>query len=205
MTDDNDKPAQKRPVLSVVDGMADEDCFRGVRVGNEVGDYGVFQELDWEEQPTGYGVWARLMQRYLMEHAGRLNLEWLDVVMWRWKKVYRRLSARFLEMRASAELRGGREELAKMLCFYAACIAQGRDLDEKGEFAFNYGEVLGKCRNCECAIEVDDWTGTFLKAEPGDRYYHGNAIYRCRSCSYEYPSRLILAPNRHRKWKGASP
>lgn len=187
---------QKRPVLSVVGDDEEELVQRGERIGAEVGAFGLFENLDWEEHPSGYAVWARLMQRYLAEFRSRLSLSYLDVVMWRWKKIYRRQAARFLEMRAAKE-HEEESRIAPLLLFYAACIAQGRDLDANGDFIDRAGYRIGDCPTCQKPINMRYFTGRFMPTKPGDRFKHGNAIYECRGCGAEVISRRILPPNRH--------
>jgi hypothetical protein len=188
---------RKRPVLSLVSDKVRSIRQRGTRVGAEIGELGLFENLNWEYFPSGYDVWARLMQRYLAEQGTTVNNRYLDSTMWRWKKIYRRYAARFLEMRAAVEWKRDRKEVARYLFFYSQCIAQGRDLDGLGEFSDNQGYVVGDCRKCQHPIHMSDFTGRVEATEAGDRYKHGNAVYHCSGCGNDWIARRILAPNRH--------
>lgn len=195
--DVTDRDDKKRPVLSLVSDTVQSIRQRGIRIGAEIGEIGLFEALNWETHPSGYGVWARLMQRYLSEHGTRVSHDYLDTTMWRWKKIYRRHAARFLEMRGAIEWQADRKELARYLLLYSQAIAQGRDLTDNGEFRDRQGYVIGDCRKCERSIHMDDFTGTMEQTQAGDRYKHGNAIYNCPGCGSDWVARRILPPNRH--------
>ncbi len=201
---DDDRP-QKRPVLGVVGSLAKEVVNRGKRLGAEIGEHGLVEALSWEDQPHGYAVWARLMHAYLHDLGDRLQIEALDVVMWRWKKTARRQCARFLELRAMVEWNRGRKDIAHYMLFYACTIFQGRDLNAEAQFVDKAGYSIGDCRKCGHQISMEDFTGCLVKTEPGERFRHGNAIYACTNCSSEWPARRILEPNRHYPWKGPTP
>lgn len=197
----DDLKNSKRPPLRVVSQeVADAAQKSGEELAGALEDFREWKEFRWEDNPSGYMIWARRVRQALVDYSsGNEEMPepywFLRGFMSRWRRIHRAHVTRFLERRAHYEHRTGNVSLAQALMLYAKAIHVGRDLKEDGSLLDGLEGSMGLCVGCGSPIPSTALLE--FKAPKVGSYLQCLATeYRCARCGWTGPARSIRDPEK---------